>query len=355
MQLPRRDLEEVASQLAGKWESLRGARILLTGATGFVGRWLVETFSFANALHHLDGAVTAVSRDPESFLEKEPHLREIPRLLWIKADLEAEDSDVSVFSERFDLAIHAAGPSARALASGGPEGVSRAVEGTRRALDIAVRAGARRFLYLSSGAVYGRRPTAPVSEGFAEALDRSDSASAYAQTKTRCEELCSGYAQRERVESIIARGFSFLGPLLPLGDKFAAGSFVQDVLRGDPVRVHGDGTPLRSYLHAGDMSVWLWTILLEGKSSRAYNVGSERPVSIAELAREAASLADPPLPVLIEGSRTASPAEDYVPSTERARSELGLEETVGWRESLRRTHDWHLNQTIPTTVARATR
>jgi len=357
MQLPRRDLEGAATQLAGGWERVRGATILVTGATGFVGRWLVETFSTANALYRLGGRLVALSRDPGPLFEKAPHLAAAPEISWVRGNLENPDFfETGGLPGDCDFVVHAAGPSSRELSESGPDGIARTVEGTRRALDYAARAGARRFLYVSSGAVYGPRPGAlgPVSEDFQGTIERADPGFAYAETKVRSEQICLSSTRSQGIETVIARGFSFLGPLLPTGDKFAAGSFLGDVLRGTPIRVHSDGTSLRSYLHAGDMSAWLWTILLRGTPGRAYNVGSERAVSIAELARAAASLVEPPLPVRIEGASGASASSSYVPSTDRARTELGLRETVDWRESLSRTYEWH-RKSIPETMARAAR
>jgi nucleoside-diphosphate-sugar epimerase len=357
MQLPRRDLEEAASLLG--WEPVRNARIFLTGATGFVGRWLVETFAHANAVHGLGGQIVALSRDPKLFLEKAPHLARDPGVRWIKGDLDDPELFGSgVPPEPCDFIVHAASRSSRELSAGGLEGVSRAVEGTRRVLDFAVRAGARRILYLSSGAAYGRQPDSltRIPEDFRGSVDPRDPAHAYAETKLQCEALCAQFAERRGIGTVIARGFSFIGPYLPLGDKFAAGSFLDDLLRGVPIQVRGDGTPLRSYLYAGEMSAWLWTILIRGVAGRAYNVGSERAVSISELAQAVASLVDPPLPVQIQGlpSPSTTPGR-YVPSTERARSELGLEEAVEWRESLRRTYKWHRKEPVPEAKMQASR
>lgn len=359
MRLPSRDLEETASLLNEEWEPFRGARILVTGATGFVGRWLVESFCRANDLYDLEGRIVALSRDPDSFLPDAPELAGDPGIAWFRGDLE----DPRLFEDgalpgKCDFVVHAAGPSRRELADGGPETVARTVEGTQRLLDFAVREGARRFLYVSSGARYGRQPgsLARIPEEMEGSLDPRNPAFRYAEAKIQSESLCEQYAARYGLGAVVARGFAFIGPCLPLNDKFAAGSFLRDLLEGDSIRVLGDGTPIRSYLYAGDMSAWLWTILARGTAGRAYNVGSERAVSIAELARFTASLAEPPLPVQVAARADPAATPDrYIPSTERARAELGLKETVDWQEALRRTYEWLRRESIPEMATRTER
>ena len=150
------------------------------------------------------------------------------------------------------------------------------------------------------------------------------------------------YAGRDGIEATIARGFAFVGPLLPLDVHFAIGNFIRDGLRGGPIVVRGDGTPLRSYLYAADMAIWLWTILLRGQSCRPYNVGSEEAISIGALAQAVAGSFQPRPQVQISRSPApGQPAEQYVPSSRRAADELNLRPTIGLQEAIRRTIDFH--------------
>src|SRR5262249_29773504 len=106
--------------------------------------------------------------------------------------------------------------------------------------------------------------------------------------------------------------------------------------------VSGDGTPIRSYLYAGDLAAWLWILLFRGRPGRSYNIGSETEISIRSLANEIASLRVPPRPVEVVGSADPpNPADRYVPSTERARRELDVAEWTALPEALRRTYRWY--------------
>jgi len=345
MKLPSRDLDEAAARvMRNGGEALRGRSIFLTGGTGFIGRWVIESFCRLNATHDLRARMAILTRDPERFQASAPHLAADPALTVVNGDLRAlAHGQTSPAPQQCDAVVHGATETSETLARD-PRAFLATIEATRDALEFAVRTGARRFLYLSSGMVYGRQPRtlSHVPEDFAGAPDTLDPESAYGETKRDGELLCASYGKQLGLEAVIARGFAFIGPHLPLDRNFAAGNFLRDALDEAPIAVRGDGTPLRSYLYAADLASWLWTLLLKGTPGRAYNVGSENAVSIAELARETAALVHPPLSVTIAGVPDSGRAPDrYVPSTARARSELALEETVDWRTALRKTYEWH--------------
>ncbi len=108
-----------------------------------------------------------------------------------------------------------------------------------------------------------------------------------------------------------------------------------------PIHVKGDGSPFRSYLYASDLAVWLWTMLFKGCSGRAYNVGSEDALNIAAVAHEVAATVPQKMAVKIAGTPSpGAPAHRYVPSTARARAELGLRAEVPLRDAIRRTYEW---------------
>ena len=124
--------------------------------------------------------------------------------------------------------------------------------------------------------------------------------SAYGEAKRVSEVLLQEFAPRARAGLASSRAASpSSGPDCRSTAGYAVGDFLGDALRGQAVRVAGDGTPLRSYLHAADLAAWLLTILMRGRSCVPYNVGSDAAVSVGSLAARVAALVDPPLPVLI--------------------------------------------------------
>lgn len=332
-----RDLDHVLARTGGLWDELRGARLFVTGGTGFFGVWLLETFLWANDHLTLGASVVVLTRDGGAFGRKAPHLASHKAVTL-------QDGDVRSFSfpdGAFTHVIHA-GTSSSAPVDPLPM-FETIVGGTRRALEFARHSGATRFLLTSSGAVYGRQPPelSHVGEDYNGGPDPTNPRQAYAEGKRAAEMLCGVHADG-RLQPTIARCFAFVGPHLPLDVHFAVGNFIRDALGGGPIHIAGDGTPYRSYLYAADLAIWLWTILLRGEAMRPYNVGSEAAISIAELAHAVARGFSPKPEVHVaKEASPGRPAERYVPSTARARRDLGLTTTIDLDEALTRTAGWH--------------
>ena len=118
--------------------------------------------------------------------------------------------------------------------------------------------------------------------------------------------------------------------------------FDGNVLRKEPISIQGDGTPRRSYLYGADLAIWLWTMLFRAPSLTTINVGSDEDLSIQELAQKVAHILDPDTVIKTAGSPMPGvPPSRYVPSVNRAKELLGLEQTVSLEESIRRTADWY--------------
>jgi nucleoside-diphosphate-sugar epimerase len=343
--LPTADLNLILEHTADLWPDLRGQRLFLTGGTGFFGCWLVESFCHINRELSLGAQVTILSRDAEKFHAKCPHLAHDAAITLHAGDVR----DFSFPTGEFSHIIHAATETTATPGANDPLGtLSTILRGTERALDFAVKCGARKFLLTSSGAVYGRQPAemTHVPETYMGGPNPVDAASDYGEGKRAAEVMCALYQKRgsatgANFEAKIARCWAFCGPHLPLDAHFAIGNFIGDAIAGRPISIGGDGTPRRSYLYAADLAIWLWTILFRGPSLVPINVGSGHDVSIRELAEIVAATLAPATPIHVAKQAVAdAPVSRYVPSVERAETLLGLRARVGLEETIRRTVAW---------------
>lgn len=336
-----RDLEMIADHTATVWEEMRGQQLFITGGTGLFGCWLVESFCHANRLLNLEARITILTRDPDAFARKCPHLAFDSAVTLLRGDVRSFDFPAG----EFRYVIHAATEArARQAAEAPLEMLSTIVDGTRKTLAFAATHGTKTFLLTSSGAVYGKQPgeLTHVPETYAGGPDPLDPASVYAEGKRMAEHFCVQYGQRFGIGCKIARCWTFCGPHLPLDEHFAIGNFIRDVLAGRSIEIKGDGTPRRSYLYAADLAIWLWTILFRAPDLVPINVGSAHDVSILELARIVALTLNPECEIRVAQKPVpgAHPSR-YVPSVDRAKEMLGLEEWTSLEESIRRTAEWN--------------
>ena len=300
---------------------------------------LLESLLWANRRLDLHTRVTILTRDAQAFARKAPHLAAGPALEIVSGDVRSFSFPAGEFSH----VIHAATDASAKLTEENPTLMfDTIVEGTRRVLEFAESARTQRMLFLSSGAVYGAQPPgmAWMAEEFAGEPQPLDATSdAYAKGKRTAELLCA-LSSRAGAEIKIARCFAFVGPYMKLDAHFAIGNFILDQMRGRSIRVNGDGRAVRSYMYASDLMVWLWTILFSGRPLHPYNVGSEDAVTIRELAECVAESLEPRVEVEVLGAPGTAPPHRYVPSTARARNELGLNCEVALPEAIRRTRQW---------------
>ena len=327
------DLDEVlrlTSPLV--WAGLREQSLFVTGGTGFVGKWLLECMLHADREMGLKMTVSVLTREPARFAQTSPHLANAAAVTLVRGDI----LDFEFPREKFSAVIHAALPVAPPQAGSGE--LQRLAEaGARRVCELATASGARRLLHISSGAVYGAQIQARAPSEDAQWNDAS-TVNDYTQAKRLAEAVVT---EDWPFDVSIARCFAFIGPGLQSSSGSAAAQFIEDAVHGNGIVVQGTGEAVRSYQYAGDMARWLVSCLVLGKAGRAYNVGANTAVTIAQLANEITRVADTGEPVCIAGRPTPGLAGNrYVPDVRRAAEELGLRNAVDLEEAIRRTLAW---------------
>ena len=299
---------------------LAGIRLFATGCTGFFGYWLLAALECLNRKGQAI-EVVALSRDPQAFLTRHPEFRDRPWLSFVQGDV----TSFQMPDGRFEAVIHGATDSSPKAAADPSALLGGMIDGTRRVLDALADAECQRFLLLSSGAVYGDQPTSvpALKEDDGLAGNSLSRANAYGEGKRIMEMLCTCRADMDVPAPVVARCFAFLGPYLPA--HLAPAQLLHDALAGGPIVLRGDGSPLRSYLYAADLAVWLLTLLARGNPGRAYNVGGDRAISLAELAEVIRDTVAPGAAIDILGTDSGAPRHRYLPDIHRAREELGLD------------------------------
>ena len=333
------DVRRMVWGMEARLRTLSDASILLTGATGWFGVWLLEALCAADDMLRLGIRITAVSRSPEGFTARFPRFGDDPRIKWIKTDVRQLEPVFGGFSH----VIHAAADtSLQSERDASRRLFDTIVEGTHRAI-AAAGIRCKGFLLLSSGAVYG--PATENCERFVEGppgeSDASSLKDAYARGKNAAEQICATAADRG-LPVRIARCFAFVGPHMPFDKHFAIGNFISDAVEGRVIRVKSDGRPLRSYLYMTDLVRALIAILANGAGAKPYNVGSDASLTIEELARCVDRVAGG-RGVTIEGA-LSDPRDRYVPDTTRLRVELGCAPEIALDTAIARTAAWYRAQ-----------
>jgi nucleoside-diphosphate-sugar epimerase len=337
----REDLDHVLAHTEGLWEELRGKKVFITGGTGFFGCWLLESFAWANDKLNLDASAFVLSRDPEAFKKRAPHLYHHKAINFLKGDI----NNFTFPEDSFSYLIHCSaylqhtGERINNLSM-----VKEMLTGTTHILDFCVKADIEKMLLVSTGAIYGKAPSSlkRIPEDFSDSIDPTNIGNAYHHVRRMMETLSVLYAEENDFEAKIARCFSFIGPYLPLNGRFAVSDFILDSLSQRTITIKGDGKAVRSYLYMADLVIWLWTILFKGENCRPYNVGSELPITIREIAKIFANESVPPLPVSILKKPSQGVAPDYyVPDTSRALSELNLQQIIPHATAIKKTMQWH--------------
>ena len=345
----QRDLDHALHGVGDDWRLLQNANLFITGGTGFFGCWLLESLIHANRHLQLNIEATILTRNPENISQQLPHLANAAELTFLKGDVRDKSTfvrlnKVETCKNTFTHIIHAATPASAYINETAPlEMFDVIVNGSRNVLDFAAKCGTPKVLFTSSGAVYGKQPAGlpHIPEDFSGGPDSLDISSSYAEGKRAAEWLCAAYIKSHQLPIKIARCFAFVGPHLPLDQHFAIGNFIRDARNGSPIHIAGDGTPLRSYLYAADLAIWLWKVLLNGESGRAYNVGSEEAFSIREIAEHVADAVSSKSEIIIAQTPQSNPLPSrYIPSTQRARNELKLTQQIPLPEAISRTLSW---------------
>lgn len=282
------DYVAVAHDSAVGWEALNGKTVLVTGATGEIGREIVKTLLVAQSVRNLDCRIYCHARSYEKvkavFGTWIPPFQEVLRFVY--GDIQSFELKAHI-----DFIIHSAGPTASEFFVRRPvETIDAIVGGTKHVLDIARKNEITSLAYLSSMEVYGQIDSDNVTETDSGYLNPLSARSSYPQAKRLAETLLySAYTQFGPPVKII-RPTQVFGTHLGAGDKRVYAQFARAARNGNPIVLHTAGTTRRDYIYTLDAVRAILTILLRGQNGEAYNASNpENYLSIRQMANLAAS------------------------------------------------------------------
>lgn len=299
------------------WQRFSGQRVLVTGAGGFLGGYLVRTLL---ALYHLGKVeqpvqVVAMVRDAT---------RARARLSDISGDayLELLEWDLNRIAVPqigpCTYVLHAASQASPRFYGTDPVGtlLPNAV-GTAALLEaLQVQSpDPRGFLFISSSEVYGAVPgDVLLSETKYGTLDPATVRACYAESKRLGETLCVAWSLQHKIPTHIVRPFHTYGPGLQADDGRVFADFAFNVLRGENIVMISDGLARRAFCYASDAVAGFFTVLLTGESARPYNVANPAgELSVIELAELMVGLY--PEKKLVVERRAPTGNSSYLPST----------------------------------------
>jgi UDP-glucuronate decarboxylase len=275
------DLAEIACGL--DVAKLRGKKVLVAGAGGFLPAYMVETLLYLNVTQNCGCRVFALVRDVEKASRRFAHYSGCADLVFIQGDISALGKQM----DRADLIIHAASPASPKYYGKDPVGVMRAnIIGMCNLLELARMWAVDSFLYFSSGEVYGQLPASSLAakESDYGYIDILDVRACYAESKRASETLGVSYWVQHGVPCKIVRPFHTYGPGMALDDGRVFADFVADVVNRRNIVLRSDGSAIRAFCYLADAVRAFFTVLLSGRSGQAYNVGNPMgALSVLEL------------------------------------------------------------------------
>ncbi len=341
-QIIREDIQRIASAPLS-WENLRKKTVLITGGGGFLAAYMIKSLLTVGRVKNMDIHIICVARSTKSVMARLSTCVDFSNLEFWQHDI--AQPLPSNFPQA-DFIIHAASQASPKYYGVDPVGTLLANSaGTMYLLEHAVKSQAERFLFFSSGEVYGEptnseRLVGELDYGY---LDPMNVRSCYAESKRIGETMCAAWAQQYGLQTSVVRPFHTYGPGMSLDDGRVFADFVADVVARRDIILKSDGLAKRPFCYIADATIGFLMVLLAGGKAEAYNVANpDAEVSIMELAVTVAGL----FPERNVGTRfetpisskayLKSPISRSCPSIEKIRG-LGWSPTIGIEEGFRRT------------------
>ena len=268
------------------WERLSGCNILVTGATGLIGSSFVDVL-MSNP--NKDYQVYALGRNEKRAQTRFFRFNNDPTFHFLCGDVTLPLAS----DEPFHFIIHAASNGSPNFFANSPVEVMKSnLYGVSNLIEYGLAHDMKRFLYVSSGEVYGVNEAEVFDESSYGYVDILDTRSCYPSSKRAAETMAMCYVAEYGADVVVARPCHTYGPHFTESDNRVYAQFIRNVLNGDDIVMKSAGTQYRSWYYVDDCVSALLFILLKGKRGQAYNIADKTSVvTIRELAEMIAHIA----------------------------------------------------------------
>lgn len=278
----QRDIEIILNNPID-WEVFRDKTVLVTGATGRLGMYLVEAVSKANIDWNLNITILALARSEKKLQEVFGQSLYLPYIHTMVQDVTAP----IVWEGNIDFIFHTAGlASPKDFTNWPVDTLWGHVQGTRNVLELAREKKSGKVLYVSTVEIYGEWKQ---EEGLREEdmgpIHCDHARACYPEAKRLCEAMLASYEAQYQVPYVGVRLSHTFGPGISLDDGRAFSEFIRNVIRKEDIVLQSDGSAVRTYTYVADVIGGMLLAATKGKA-RYYNIANPaNQISIRDLAK----------------------------------------------------------------------
>lgn len=279
--MEKRDLEIITNS-GVNWRMYLNSRVLVTGATGRLGRYIMETLADIDIRYNLNMRILGLARSEEKAREVFDNLLDFPNIDFLYQDV---NRDIN-YPEKIDYIFHTAGPAAPMDFNNDPQGTLWAhVNGTHNVMECARKHCTKRVFYVSTVEVYGEwTDDKKIKETDMGIMRQLTARACYPEAKRLCETMLATYKKQYGISFCGARLCHTLGPGISLTDGRAFAEFMNCVINNQDIVLHSDGSAMRTYTYVADAVNAIFLIMDKGEDA-LYNVASEdNLISVRDLA-----------------------------------------------------------------------
>ena len=265
------------------WELFKNKTVLVSGASGFLPAYMVETLLYLNETRQFNIRICGLVRNIEKARARFLHYDKDKSLLLISQDV----CDSIKIEQHIDFIIHAASQATPKLFYSDPVGTLLPnVIGTQNLLNLAVKNKVDCFLYFSTSGVHGfvNADCYPVTEDCYGSLNPTKLESCYLESKRMGENMCIAWLHQYGVPAKTVRPATTYGPGIKLDDGRSFADFISNIVSYEDIQILSDGKALRNFCYLADATLGFYTVMLKGNIGEAYNVATDHEISIIDLA-----------------------------------------------------------------------